>query len=135
MMQTAGTKTKSIFLCAVFLILVISLPLIVYSQTLEVVNVSTPQFNELMKTYPDMMMLDIRTPGEFKQRHIEGAKNIDFTNSDFKARLNLLDKSKPALLYCRSGNRFGPALVYFEKLKFQRVYHLAAGINGGWPSR
>lgn len=134
-MQTAGTKTKSFFLCGVFLILVFSLAPIVSAQTLEVVKVSTPQFSELMKTNPDMMVLDIRTPGEFKQRHIEGAMNIDFMNPDFKERLNLLDKSKPLLLYCRSGNRSGQAMAYFEELKFQRVYHLGAGINGGWPSR
>ena len=104
-------------------------------QELTVVNISTEQFDEVMQTYPDMAVVDIRTPGEFNQHHIQDAKNIDFSAPDFKARLNLLDKDDPILIHCRSGNRSGQSLVVFEELGFEKVFHLYMGINGGWPAR
>lgn len=104
-------------------------------QELTVVNVNTDKFNELMRTYPDMTVVDVRTPGEFNQRHIQDAKNIDFSAPDFKARLNLLEKDDPILLHCRSGNRSGQSLLVFEELGFEKVFHLYRGINGGWPDR
>lgn len=105
------------------------------SQELAVVNVSTDQFNELMQIYPDITVIDIRTPGEFNQHHIRGAKNIDFSALDFKARLNLLEKDDPLLLHCRSGNRSGQSLEVFEELGFEKVFHLYQGIKKGWPAR
>ena len=59
------------------------LPTLGISMGLEVVNVSTPQFNELMKKHPEIMVLDIRTPGEFNQHHVKGAVNIDFFSPRF----------------------------------------------------
>jgi rhodanese-related sulfurtransferase len=102
---------------------------------LEVVNVSTPQFNELMKKHPGMMVVDIRTPAEFSQHHIKGAVNIDFLAPDFASNLNKLDKDKPILMHCRSGNRSAQSLAVFQKLGFRKVYHLNYGIVGGWPRR
>ncbi len=119
----------------ILITLLFFLPASGISAGLEVVNVSTPQFNELMKNHPDMMVLDIRTPAEFNQRHIMGAVNIDFLASDFAARLNKLDKNQPILMHCRSGNRSAQSLVVFQKLGFKKIYHLNYGIVGGWPQR
>lgn len=105
------------------------------SQELTVVNASTEQFNELMRMYPGITVIDIRTPGEFNQHHIRGAKNIDFSAPAFKARLNLMKKGDPLLLHSRSGNRSGQSLAVFEDLGFEKVFHLNQGINGGWPAR
>ena len=122
-------------LMLILLTLFYFLPTSVTSAGLEVVNVSTPQFNELMKKHPEMMVLDIRTPGEFNQRHIKGAVNIDFYSPEFVTRLNSLDKNEPILMHCRSGNRSAQSLVVFQKLGFKKIYHLNYGIVGGWPKR
>ena len=111
------------------------LPSFGVSAGLEVINVSTSQFNELMKNHPEMMVLDIRTPGEFNQRHIKGAVNIDFYSPDFVNKLSKLDKDEPMLMHCRSGNRSAQSLVIFQKLGFKKIYHLNYGIVGGWPQR
>ena len=119
----------------ILLTLLFFLPTSGISAGLEVINVSTPQFNELMKNHPEMMVLDIRTPGEFNQHHIKGAVNIDFYSSDFVADLNKLDKNEPILMHCRSGNRSAQSLAIFQKLGFKKIYHLNHGIVGGWPKR
>ena len=119
----------------IFLTLLFILPTLGLSMGLEVVNVSTPQFNELMKKHPEMMVVDIRTPGEFNQHHINGAVNIDFLSPDFATKLKKLDKNQPILMHCRSGNRSAQSLVVFQRLGFKKIYHLNYGIVGGWPQR
>ncbi len=76
----------------------------------------------------DFVILDIRTPSEYRQGHIPGAKLVDYHNPQFKKLLGRLDRSKTYLVYCRSGNRSGRALSIFSELGFKRLYHLSRGI-------
>lgn len=82
----------------------------------------------------DFVILDVRSPSEFKSGHISGAININYYDSDFEAQLNKLDKEKVYLLYCRSGGRSANALKKMIKLEFKRVYHLKKGYNS-WIRR
>lgn len=82
----------------------------------------------------DFVILDIRSPSEFKSGHILRALNINYYDSDFEAQLNELDKDKIYLLYCHSGGRSSNALRKMIKLEFKRVYHLKKGYNS-WKSR
>lgn len=76
----------------------------------------------------DFVILDIRTPAEFQQGHIAGARSVDYYSSQFKAQLAALDRNKSYLIYCRSGNRSNRALGLFAELGFSRLYHLKGGI-------
>src|SRR5882762_1354408 len=77
----------------------------------------------------NLVILDIRTPEEFKSFHIAGATNIDFHGSNFEQRINALDKSKAYLVHCASGGRSTRSLEIFQKHDFQSIYHLDGGIN------
>jgi rhodanese-related sulfurtransferase len=81
----------------------------------------------------DFAILDIRTPGEYQNGHIENSIMIDFYSKTFSEEINRLDKGKAYLIYCRSGNRSTRSMELFQKLKFQKIYHLSSGING-WKS-
>lgn len=74
-------------------------------------------------------VLDVRTPDEFKEGRIAGAKNIDFTENDFEKKVSELDKSKTYLVHCGSGRRSTSALEIFQKLGFQSIYHLDGGLK------
>jgi len=74
------------------------------------------------------VVLDIRTPGEFTDGHIEGAVNIDFYAADFAARIGDLDRDAVYLVYCRSGNRSAQAMGVFTDLGFAEVHELQGGI-------
>ena len=78
-------------------------------------------------------VVDVRTPDEFKDGHIKGAKNIDIMSSDFEAQLGKLDKTQPTLVHCQAGGRSTRALPIFEKLGFTHLIHLDDGF-GGWES-
>jgi phage shock protein E len=80
-----------------------------------------------------VVIVDVRTPDEFKEGHIKGAKNIDISSGDFEAQLAKLDKSQPTLVHCQAGGRSSRALKTFEKLGFTQVIHLDDGF-GGWEA-
>lgn len=76
-----------------------------------------------------VVVLDIRTPGEFDKGRIAGAKNIDFLAPDFEQRLEKLDKSKSYLVHCASGGRSTHSLALFKKHDFHSIYHLDGGMK------
>lgn len=49
-----------------------------------------------------VQLVDVRTPEEFAEGHIEDAKNINVFDSDFiEKAMNRLDTSRPVAVYCR----------------------------------
>jgi rhodanese-related sulfurtransferase len=76
----------------------------------------------------NFLLVDVRTPEEFKADHLKGAVNIDYYAPDFKDFLKKLDKSKKTLIYCRSGNRSAKSLPIFRELGFKEVYNMAGGV-------
>jgi rhodanese-related sulfurtransferase len=108
------------------------------AETIE--TISPKQSAELIykeKDNPDFVILDIRTPPEFQNGHIQNGVLVDYYSRTFINRLKELDKDKIYLVYCRSGNRSGKALALFKHLGFKNVYNMAQGINGwarlGYP--
>ena len=73
-------------------------------------------------------IVDIRTPEEFAEGHIEGAVNINLFDNHFLDQISQFDKSKPIFLYCRSGNRTSSASKKIADLGFEQVYDLQGGI-------
>ena len=57
------------------------------------------------KENPNFVILDVRTPEEFKSGYIEGAINIDYYGPGFPVEIGKLDRTKTYLVYCRTGNR------------------------------
>ena len=74
------------------------------------------------------IIIDVRTPQEFANEHIENALNLDYYSEKFRDELNKLDKEKTYLIYCRSGNRSGKALSMMKELGFREVYNMLGGI-------
>src|SRR5690606_30088591 len=71
----------------------------------KIESVSASAFEEKRTAMPNAQILDVRTPEEFESDHIEGAKNINIYDEDFSTQIAKLDKSRPVLLYCKSGGR------------------------------
>jgi rhodanese-related sulfurtransferase len=61
---------------------------------------------------------DVRTPDEFSAGHIAGAKNLNFYDGDFEARLPQLDKSQSYLVHCASGRQSAQAGAVMSHLGF-----------------
>ena len=76
----------------------------------------------------DLVVLDVRTPEEYAEGHLEDAVLVDFYDADFVDQLAALDPDVPYLVYCRSGNRSGETLAAMEQLGFSSVVDVDGGI-------
>jgi rhodanese-related sulfurtransferase len=73
------------------------------------------------------IILDVRTPGEFAQGHIKGAKNIPLDK--LSSGMAKLSKTKPIITCCASGMRSGAAKNLLRKNGFETVEN-----GGSWTS-
>jgi rhodanese-related sulfurtransferase len=74
----------------------------------------------------NVLLLDVRTQAEFDQGHIAGAvlSPFDALETMFKEQ----DKSRPIVVYCRSGNRSSTALRTLTRMGYTNVSDFG-GIN------
>ena len=70
--------------------------------------------------------IDVRTPEEFRDGHLKGARNIDVLASGFDAEISRLDKKAAYKLYCRSGKRSGKALEVMRAKGFTSLENLGS---------
>ena len=99
-------------------------------------NLNIKEFAEKI-AQEGVAILDVRTPEEFAEGFIEGARNIDFYRDDFEIEINSLDKESSYALYCRSGKRSGQAAQMMQEAGFLSVSNLDGGMidwaNAGMP--
>ena len=74
----------------------------------------------------NMTILDVRTPTEYSESHVQDSINVDILNSDFKSKVQKLDKAKTYKLYCRSGNRSGQAERLMKTMGFEDVENIGS---------
>ena len=72
-------------------------------------------------------IIDVRTPEEYKQGHIQGAQNIDVRAETFITKIQELSKSDTLLVYCRSGRRSLYASQVLVSFGFKKIYDLEGG--------
>lgn len=82
-------------------------------------------------------VIDVRTPAEFAQGHLDGAVNIDLQSEEFATSIAQLDPAGSYVLYCKSGNRAGQALTLMEGRGFTTLVNVgdvaSASVATGLP--
>ncbi|MFC6099710.1 thioredoxin domain-containing protein [Olivibacter domesticus] len=100
-------------------------------------KLSATAFEQTLKEKTAAQLLDVRTPEEFDQGHLENALNIDFKDEQFKSKISALDREKPVFVYCLGGGRSEAAAEQLKSLGFTQIYDLKGGImswkNDGLP--
>jgi rhodanese-related sulfurtransferase len=99
----------------------------------KVERVSQTTFKDYLSKNPDVLLLDVRTAGEYDGGKIGNAINIDFNSGSFQDEISKLDKTKPVLIYCQSGGRSGKALSMMKNMGFTTVLELEGGY-GSWKN-
>jgi len=76
------------------------------------------------------LLLDVRTPGEYADRHLPGAVNIPV--QELAARLGEVGaKDRSVVVYCRSGHRSANAAAMLRQAGYAQVHDL--GAMSRWP--
>ncbi len=80
-------------------------------------------YDDLVKLLADksagILLLDVRTREEFDQGHIDGAVLSPY--DALEARFDEKDKSRPIVVYCRSGNRSSIALQTLSRMGYTNL--------------
>lgn len=95
----------------------------------EGIELVTPQEMQELAQLENVQLVDVRTPEEYKEAYIEGFQNIDYLSDTFSADIEKLDKTKPVIVYCKSGRRSANCAEELKEKGFVKVYDLDGGIT------
>lgn len=91
--------------------------------------VNAAQARQLLAQNDKLIVLDVRTKGEYKRGHIEGAVRNNYFSTKFKKRLRAFDKTQPYLVHCKSGHRSERVVKIMLKEGFTDITHLDGGYD------
>ena len=93
--------------------------------------ISAREARERMSRGGGFVLLDVRTPQEYRQVRIKGAKLIPVDELARRAAAELPDKNIPILVYCQSGMRAGTAVKQLLRMGYTDV--VSFGGIADWP--
>ena len=96
---------------------------------ISIISKSIPvdEFKNKIETTPGTI-LDVRTPEEYSEGHLENAQLNNVKDNNFEKNLKAIPKDKPVYVYCRSGNRSKKAKATLEQSGYTEIYELDGGI-------
>jgi rhodanese-related sulfurtransferase len=86
---------------------------------------------DLLSNPPEgVLILDVRTPGEYGESHVPNAINI--SHNELAARLSELNSSsdRAIVVYCKSGRRAGMAAKVLQGAGYTDLHHLSGDMDG-----
>lgn len=90
-------------------------------------NLDNEELKRWIADYPDLQLLDVRTPPEYFQLgHIPGARLLPI--HEIPDRLDSLDPARKTAVVCEHGIRSSDASHYLHHHGFGDIGHLTAGM-------
>lgn len=85
------------------------------------------ELKELQQPY---VLLDVRTPSEYKSGHLKEATLLNWQADDFKEKFKALNipKTTPVFVYCYMGGRSAEAAEWIRQQGYAQVTDLKGGI-------
>jgi rhodanese-related sulfurtransferase len=119
---------KILYGLSIFLLSVILYPGSAVAQD-STKHVTAQQAKTILEKDSTLVVLDVRTPEEFKNQIGRLPRAINIPVQEFEKRVHELEKyrSREILVYCRSGNRSMRASAILLKRGF-KIIHLDGGI-------
>ncbi|MDT3762937.1 rhodanese-like domain-containing protein [Priestia filamentosa] len=75
----------------------------------------------------EKQFIDVRTPSEFRTKHIKGFQNIPL--AELRQQSHHLSKEREVFVICQSGMRSAKGSRLLTKLGFKRVTNIKGGMN------
>ena len=110
----------------VFSLVLLLILLPVYANAAVARNLSSQEAYAMVGQRGDLFLLDVRTPGEYQQARLDGARLIPI--DQFVKRLAEVPKDRPVLVYCAVGSRSAQVVNYLARQGYPEIYNLSGGI-------
>lgn len=107
--------------------------------TVTITAINPQAFAELLKAGKKIELIDVRTPVEFREVHVEIARNVPLDQLDVAALMQARNGSanEPLFVICRSGGRGQQACEKFHSAGFSNVVNIEGGtmacVEAGLP--
>ncbi len=75
------------------------------------------------------VLLDVRTPGEYKKGHLKNARLFDLFNDSFQTELSKLDTNQAYFVYCAIGGLSAEVCELMQQKGFKLVFDMDGGFN------
>jgi len=91
-------------------------------------NLMAREFEQALENDKSIVLIDVRTSGEYRMGHIPNSLHIDLFSPDFSQKIMALDKSKNYFIYCRSGARSANVCSMMAQQGFSNLTNLFGGL-------
>ncbi len=98
---------------------------------IRVQRINPKQVKERQLSDPEMVLLDVRMPEEYREGHIPGSRLLPLPVLPSRANELPADKSTPLVVYCRSGARSAQAANKLVQMGYEQVFDMGGIIS--WP--
>ena len=101
-------------------------------------TITPQQLSQRITSGEKIELIDVRTPAEFREVHVEGARNVPLDQLDPKAVMQERGSSRgPLYVICKGGGRSQQACAKFEAAGFANVVNVDGGtqacVQAGLP--
>jgi rhodanese-related sulfurtransferase len=92
-------------------------------------TIAPAELDQLLRTQPDLPLLDVRTPMEYAQAHVPQARNIPLDTLAPRALFDAgaLPQGQPVYILCQTGGRAGKAAERFAREGFDQAVIVTGG--------
>ena len=91
-------------------------------------SISYSELKEIMNKNKDAILIDVRSPQEYREGHLEKSINISLYDIE-RGNYNIKDKNKTIILCCQYGKRSKKAMQILRKNGYVNVYQLEGGLE------
>src|SRR5689334_9717340 len=95
-------------------------------------NISSTQAIALLAKDKKIVVVDVRTPDEYRQAHLRGARLIPL--AELERRVKEIPRDQPVLVYCSVGVRSASAANLLASKGYPEVYQISVGLVGWYKN-
>lgn len=95
-------------------------------------NINSAQVKTLLAKEKKIVILDVRTPEEFRQARLHGAVLIPL--GELERRMPEIPRDRPLLVYCSVGARSATAAGLLAARGYREVYQMSDGLVGWYKN-
>jgi rhodanese-related sulfurtransferase len=91
-------------------------------------KISADEVNQAILNREEIILLDVRTPGEYQRERIAESINIPIDEIAEKVEGTIPDKDKTIYIYCLSGARSDMATDIMMQRGYKKVFSMTNGL-------
>ena len=99
------------------------------TNNMDFINIDYEYAKTILKNDSKAILLDVRSPQEYRERHLEGSINIPVYNIENEIEGKVPNKRNIIIVYCQSGGRSRKACEILIKKKYVSVYNIEGGLD------